>query len=205
MPYIIQNLLDSDGYIITHLSIQAPSGLTDNDIKVEVGGRTFNVIYTAPKWFLKTGWLEDVDPDPTRLNNLKAVGAGVDVEAPLRQTIQLPFEVMDQVLEEGLMIFQDGSVSHLVKMVYCVKLRSKESVFTRDVLKQSRLIVSPPSRRRNAPAPGYAGQDHANHQNQFTSTNNHRTGPGNNHHAAAAPYPYGHVSDSNMLVDDDDL
>jgi len=99
-----------------------------------------------------------------------------------------------QVLEEGLMIFQDGSVSHLVKMVYCVKLRSKESVFTRDVLKQSRLIVSPPSRRRNAPAPGYAGQDHANHQNQFTSTNNHRTGPGNNHHAAAAPYPYGHLS-----------
>ena len=196
MPYIVQNLLDDDGHIITHLSIQVASGMTENDIKVEVGGRTVTILYKTPNWFLKTDWLADVDPDPTRLNNLRVIGAGVDAEAPLRQRIQLPFEVMDQVLEEGMMVFQDGNVSHFVMLVYCVRLRSKESVFTREVLKQSRLIVSP--RRRNAPAPGYAGQGH--HQQQ-----NHRAG--NNNHAAPAPYPYGggHLSDSNMLVDDDDL
>jgi len=203
MPYIIQNLLDNDGHVITHLSIQAPSGLMDNDIKIQVGGRSVTILYTASKWFLKTGWLMDVDPDPTRVNNFRVVGAGVDVEAPLWQRIQLPFEVMNQVLGEGMMIFQDGIISHSVKLVYCVRLRSKESVFTRDVMKQSCLIVSPPSRRQNAPAPGHAGQNNVNHQQQSTSTNNHRAGPGNNHHATS--YSYGHLSDSNMLVDDDDL
>jgi len=86
-------------------------------------------------------------------------------------------------------------------LVLCVRLRSKESVFTRDILTQSRLIVSPPSRRLNAPAPGHAGQNNVNHQQQFTSANNHGAGPENNHHAV--PYPSGHLSDSNMLVDDD--
>jgi len=105
MPYIVQNLLDDDGHIITHLSIQAPSGMTENDIKVEVGGRTLTFLYKTPNWFLKTDWLADVDPDPTRLNNLRVIGEGVDAEAPLRQRIQLPFEVMDQVLEEGMMVF----------------------------------------------------------------------------------------------------
>ena len=200
MPYIIQNLLDNDGHVITHLSIQAPSGLMDNDIKIQVGGRSVTILYTASKWFLKTGWLMDVDPDPTRVNNFRVVGAGVDVEAPLWQRIQLPFEVMNQVLGEGMMIFQDGIISHSVKLVYCVRLRSKESVFTRDVLKQSRLIVSP--RPRNAPAPGHAGQNNVNQQQQSASANNHRA---NNHHAALYPYGGGHLSDSNMMVDEDDL
>ena len=43
----------------------------------------------------QSGSFMDIDPDPTRVNDLRVVGAGVDVEAPLRQRIRFPFEVMD--------------------------------------------------------------------------------------------------------------
>jgi len=121
----------------------------------------------------------EVDPDPVRLNNLRVVVSSVDGEAPLKQTIKLPFEMIDQVLDEGMLYFQDGDNGHFVKLVYGGKLKSKVSVFTQEVVKQSRLIVSPPTRRQNAPAPGHVIHNNFHHH--------HHQGPNPNNHHRAAP------------------